>query len=188
MESVLVLVLVLVLVVAGLVTGTVLTTRRVVRRLRGSTTVRRAGELGGYATLAVGVARHPARADSTAALLAARVTTASVQLRREVLLAQRCGTHLGDVPAVLPQLTDEAFALSRGLRQLTTGSAAHAADLCAAAREHLTVVADVRAAVGAAAALPSATGGATAEAARAAGDLRAWTTAYRDLVRPVTPG
>ncbi len=192
MEALLVLVLLAVLLTAGMVTGSVLLTRRVVRVVQASPAVRRAGELGGYLGTAVAVARHPGRTDRTAAVLAARVTTASVGLRREVALATRAGAHLGDVPAVLPGLTDEAFALSRELRRLTTCTVGPAGtDLCAAARTHLTAVAEVTAAVRASTALPAAvdgvTGGVTAEASRVAADLRAYAGAYRDLIRPVSP-
>lgn len=184
MELVLALVVLMVLVAAGVVTAGVVLTRRTVRALQASPTVRRVGELGGYAGTALVVARHPARADRTTGVLAARVTAASVQLRREVAVATRAGAHLGDVPAVLPRLTDEAFALSRELRRLTTSTADHAGELCDAARAHLSAVADVTAAVRASTALPPASGGVADEAARVAADLKAYATAYRDLVRP----
>lgn len=184
MEPVLALVLLMLLVAAGVVAGGVVLTRRTVRAIAASPTARRVGELGGYAGTAVAVVRAPARADRTAGVLAARVTAASVQLRREVAVATRSGAHLGDVPAVLPRLTDEAFALSRELRRLTTSPADHTGDVCTAARAHLAAVADLTAAVRASNALPPASGGVADEAARAAGDLRAYATAYRDLVRP----
>ncbi len=187
MELLLALVLLMLLVAAGVVTGGVVLTRKTIRALRASPTVRRVGELGGYAGTAITVARNPARADRTTGVLAARVTAASVHLRREVAVATRAGAHLGDVPTVLPRLTDEAFTLSRELRRVTTTSADHAAELCVAAREHLAAVAAVTAAVRASTALPAASGGVADEAARVAADLKAYATAYRDLVRPVSP-
>ena len=187
MEPVLALVLLMLLVAAGVVTGGVVLTRKTVRAIRASPTARRVGELGGYAGTAVAVVRAPTRADRTTGVLAARVTAASVQLRREVAAATRAGAHLGDVPTVLPRLTDEAFALSRELRRLTTSTADHAAEVCAAARAHLAAVADVTAAVRASSTLPAASGGVADDATRAAADLKAYATAYRDLVRPVSP-
>jgi hypothetical protein len=182
-EPVLLLVLLMLLVAGTVVTGTVVGTRRAVRALRSSSTVRRAGELGGYATLAVGVARHPARVDRTAGVLAARVTAASVTLQREVAVARRAGAHLGEVPTVLPRLADEGFALSRALRLVTTTASDHSTELHEAARAHLAVVADVTAAVRASTALPAAHGIGD-EAARVAADLKAYAGAYRELVRP----
>ena len=186
MEFVLVLVVLLLVVAGGVSTLAVRGTRRAVHAVRGSDAVRRGRELGGYAALAAGAVRDPAGTDRTAAALAVRVTAASISLQREVAAARRTGTHLGDVPEVLPRLADEGYALSRALRVAATARAEDAAALCDAARSHLAAVADLIGAVRASAALPRADGGIAAEAADAAAKLRAYAGAYRDLVRPDT--
>lgn len=184
MELVLVLVVLALLALAGVVTGGVLLTRRAVRAVQASPVLRRGRELTQYAGTAVAVVRAPARTDRSAAALAARVTGAGMGLQREVAAARRCGAHLGDVPAVLPQLVDEGYALARALRGEASGPTGQAEPLLEAARAHLAAVAEVTAAVRASAALPAAHGSAAGEAARAAADLRAYADAYRDLTRP----
>jgi hypothetical protein len=183
-ELVLVLVVVVLLALAGVVTCGVLLTRRAVRAVQASPTVRRGRELTQYAGTALAVVRSPASTDRTSAALAARVTGAAMGLQREVSAARRAGAHLGDVPAVLPQLVDEGYVLARALRGEATAPTGRGTDLHEAARAHLAAVAEVAAAVRASAALPDAHGGVAAEAARAAADLQAYAAAYRDLVKP----
>ncbi|MEI4272504.1 hypothetical protein TEK04_12305 [Klenkia sp. LSe6-5] len=187
MELLLVLVVVALLAVAGVVAGGVVLTRRAVRAVQASPALRRGRELTQYAGTAVAVVRNPARADRASAALAARITSASMTLQREVTAARRAQAHLGDVPEVLPQLTDEGYALARALRGEAAAPTGRAGALHEAAQAHLAVVADVTGAVRASAALPAAHGSAAAEAARAAADLRAWTDAYRELTRPDVP-
>ncbi len=105
-----------------------------------------------------------------------------MSLQREVTAARRAQAHLGDVPEVLPQLTDEGYALARALRGEAAAPTGRADALHEAARAHLSAVAEVTAAVRASCALPAAHGAAAAHAARAAADLHAYTDAYRDLV------
>lgn len=187
MEFVLVLVVLLLLVGAAVTTAAVIGTRRAVRAVRGSAVVRHGRELGGFAALAAGAVRNPAGTDRSAAALAARITAASLTLQREVGAARRAGAHLGDVPEVLPRLVDDGHALSRALRVAATAPAAHSAELCDTARDHLTAVREVTAAVRASTALPAVAGGAATEAARAAAGLQAYADAYRDLIRPAGP-
>ncbi|SCX39694.1 hypothetical protein SAMN03159343_0746 [Klenkia marina] len=184
MELVLVLVVVVLLAVAGVVTSGVLLTRRAVRAVQASPTLRRGRELTQYAGTAVAVVRNPGRSDRTAAALAARISAAGMGLQREVTAARRAQAHLGDVPEVLPQLTDEGYALARALRGEAAAPTGRADALHEAARAHLAAVADVTAAVRASAALPAAHGSAAAVAARAAADLHAYADAYRDLTGP----
>lgn len=184
MELLLVLVVVALLAVAGVVTGGVLLTRRAVRAVQASPTLRRGRELTQHAGTALAVVRSPGSTDRSSAALAARITGAGMGLQREVAAARRSGAHLGDVPDVLPRLTDEGYALGRALRGEAAAPTGRCAELHEAARAHLAAVAEVTAAVRTSAALPAAHGSAAGEAARAAADLRAYADAYRDLTRP----
>jgi len=174
---------VLLVVLAGLVTtALVLATRRAVRAVQGSRAVRHGRELTQLAGTAVAVVRSPARADRGTAALAARVTTASMTLQREVDAARRAGVHLGEVPDVLPQLVGEGTALSRALRAEVTAPSAQGPRLADAARAHLAAVGEVTAAVRASAALPPAHGSVAAEASRVAAGLQCWSDAYLEIV------
>jgi hypothetical protein len=120
----------------------------------------------------------PNRAATWAAL---RVSRAHRLLRQQVLEAQRSGTHLGDVPAVLPRLEAEGRRLRAALAHVARSPVAAGPDLMAQADRHLATLADLSEAVGAAVLLPSVDSTLAREAEEAALGLRLYTSAYTEL-------
>jgi hypothetical protein len=171
-------------VLLALVTGSWLLFRRI-QRSRALALVR---EAAGYGSMAVTACRLRTGPDRATATLALRITRAHARLRHQVTVAERCGAHLGDVPALLPRLQAAGVTIGKGLRHAAVVPTASAARLLDEARLHLATLEDVSDAVRTATLACTADGTLARDAEEAAEALRCRAAAYEELVAPTAPG
>jgi hypothetical protein len=169
--------LLVLLVVGLLVTIAWLSLRRLLR----SRLVATGTQLLADGMLALTACRPRPTSNRAAALQAVRISRGHRLLRERVATAQRAGAYLGDVPPVLPRLEAEGRRIRAGLGQLV-GSATAGHDVLAQANRHLTMLADLTEAVGAATLVPATDESVAREAEEAALGLRLHTAAYTELM------
>ena len=151
------------------------------RRIRRSRLVATGMQLAADAVLVLTACHLRPTSNRSAALRAVRLSRGHRLLRQRVTEARRAGAYLGDVPAVLPRLEADGRRIRAGLGQLV-GSTTAAHDLLAQADRHLTTLADLADAVGAATRASVADESLAGEAEEAALGLRLHTAAYNELM------
>lgn len=161
------------------------------RRLRRSALLARGRQLTAQGTSAWSAYRLPPGPRRDLAQLDLEVTRRRGELRRQVAAARAAGTHLGDVPALLPGIEVEGDRIQSGLRQCvlspSPGAEERRADLKLEVQAFLSIVESVSDAVLAATLAPPVADRLATDVDEAVSGLRAYTAAYRELTAPPPP-